>query len=68
MAYKSRRLRLIAAVATTVLTASTAFASQGPGTSPGTASASTQLTMAIVVYGVCAAAILAGLIGAFRTR
>lgn len=52
--------------ATTVLFAGHAYASQGPGISPGTASASLQLTMAIAVYGLCAAAIAAGAIGAFR--
>jgi hypothetical protein len=43
-----------------------AFASQGPGASPGTASAFTQLAMAILVYGVAALVIGAGLIGAVR--
>lgn len=43
-----------------------AHASQGPGISPGTASASLQWTMAIAVYGLCAAAIAAGVIGGFR--
>jgi hypothetical protein len=42
------------------------FASQGPGAGPGTASHFTQLTMAILVYGVSALVIGAGLIGAVR--
>ncbi len=42
------------------------FASQGPGAGPGTASPVTQLIMAIVVYGVSALVIGAGLIGALR--
>lgn len=43
-----------------------ALASQGPGTAPGTAGASLRWTMAITVYGLCAAAIAAGALGAFR--
>lgn len=43
-----------------------ALASQGPGTTPGTAGVSLQWTMAITVYGLCATAIVAGAIGAFR--
>ena len=62
----SRTRLLFANVAMSVLFAGHASASQGPGISPGTASASMQLTMAIVVYGLCAAAIAAGVIGAFR--
>lgn len=51
---------------TTMSFAGHALASQGPGTTPGTASASLQWAMAITVYGVCAAAIAAGAIGTFR--
>lgn len=43
-----------------------AFASQGPGASQGTASAFTQLAMAVLVYGAAALVIGAGLIGAVR--
>jgi hypothetical protein len=43
-----------------------AWASQGPGGGPGTASSFTQLTMAVVVYGAAALVIGAGLIGAVR--
>jgi hypothetical protein len=45
---------------------SAAFASQGPGASQGTASAFTQLAMAVLVYGAAALVIGAGLIGAVR--
>ena len=43
---------------------SAAFASQGPGVAPGTASPFTQLAMAILVYGASALVVGAGLIGA----
>jgi len=43
-----------------------AFASQGPGGGPGTASSFTQLAMAIIVYGTSALVVGAGLIGAAR--
>jgi hypothetical protein len=42
------------------------LASQGPGAGPGTASHLTQLTMAILVYGISALVVGAGLIGAVR--
>ena len=45
-----------------------AFASQGPGGGPGTASSFTQLAMAIIVYGTSALVVGAGLIGATRRR
>jgi hypothetical protein len=45
-----------------------AFASQGPGAGPGTASAFTQLAMAVLVYGVATLVVGAGLIGAARRR
>ena len=48
--------------------AATAFASQGPGGGPGTASSFTQLAMAILVYGTSALVVGAGLIGAARRR
>jgi hypothetical protein len=48
------------------LWASAAFASQGPGGGPGTASSFTQLAMAIIVYGTAALVVGAGLIGAAR--
>jgi hypothetical protein len=43
-----------------------ALASQGPGTGHGTATALTQFTMAVLVYGAAALVIFAGLIGALR--
>jgi hypothetical protein len=46
----------------------TAFASQGPGGGPGTASGFTQLAMGILVYGTSALVVGAGLIGAARRR
>jgi hypothetical protein len=57
-----------AAMAASLLSATAAFASQGPGGGLGTASPFTQLTMAIIVYGVSAAVVGAGLIGAARRR
>jgi hypothetical protein len=43
-----------------------ALASQGPGTSQGTASSFTQLAMAILVYGAAVLVVGAGLIRAAR--
>ena len=51
---------------TGLLWANAAFASQGPGGGPGTASGFAQLAMAILVYGLSAAIVGAGLIGAAR--
>jgi hypothetical protein len=51
-----------------LLWANAAFASQGPGAGPGTASSFTQLAMAIIVYGTSALVVGAGLIGAARRR
>ena len=48
--------------------AATAFASQGPGGGMGTASHLTQTAMAILVYGISAVVIGAGLVGAVRGR
>jgi hypothetical protein len=45
-----------------------AFASQGPGAGPGTASGATQFAMAILVYGASALVVAAGLLGAARGR
>jgi hypothetical protein len=61
--------RLAFAVATPLvgsLWVSSAFASQGPGGGPGSASNLIQLVMAIIVYGTAAAVVGAGLIGAAR--
>ena len=46
--------------------ADAALASQGPGTTLGTASPFTQLAMAVLVYAMSALVISAGLIGAIR--
>jgi hypothetical protein len=51
-----------------LLCANAALASQGPGAGPGTASAFTQLVMAIIVYGTSALVVGTGLIGAVRRR
>ena len=62
-----RIVRATTVVASVVLlTTGTAMASQGPGVMPGTASASLQLAMAIIVYGGSALLVGAGLIGAAR--
>ena len=53
-------------VAIVALATTGALASQGPGVPPGTASAFTQTTMAIIVYGSAALIIAAGLIGGLR--
>jgi hypothetical protein len=49
-----------------LVAADAALASQGPGTSAGTAGSLTQLAMAVLVYGVSALIVGAGLIGALR--
>ncbi len=64
------RISRIAFAATSTIAAvlwtDAAFASQGPGGGPGTASSFTQLAMAIIVYGTSALVVGAGLIGAAR--
>lgn len=57
-----------AMAAAMLLPAASAFASQGPGGGMGTASNFTQIAMAILVYGVSALIVGAGLIGALRRR
>jgi hypothetical protein len=59
---------LLTAFAAVAISSSTAFASQGPGGGMGTASHFTQTTMAVLVYGVAAIVVCAGLIGAARKR
>lgn len=66
MSHVSSKRLLSTTFVATMLFVGHANASQGPGIAPGTASASLQLTMAIMVYGLSAAAIAAGAIGAFR--
>ena len=56
----------LAIAASILVSASSALASQGPGVESGTASQTTQLVIAILVYGASAAIIGAGLIGALR--
>jgi hypothetical protein len=68
---RPRISRFAFATASTIagmLSAHAAFASQGPGGGPGTASAFTQSAMAIVVYGASALVVGMGLIGAARRR
>jgi hypothetical protein len=55
-----------AAMAASSLSATAALASQGPGGGPGTAGGFTQPAMAILVYGLSAVIVGAGLIGAAR--
>ena len=58
---------MLAAFATVVFPGN-AFAAQGPGGGMGTASHFTQTAMAVLVYGVVAIVVCAGLIGAARRR
>jgi hypothetical protein len=60
--------RIAIAIFVAVSFATTAFASQGPGGGMGTASHLTQTAMAILVYGLSAVVIGAGLVGAVRGR
>lgn len=55
-------------IVTAVMWSGAALASQGPGGGMGTASHPTQLAMAIIVYGISAVVVGAGLIGAARGR
>jgi len=57
-----------AAACAEILSAGSAFASQGPGGGMGTASSLTQIAMAVIVYGAAALVIGTGLIGALRRR
>jgi hypothetical protein len=74
MASPQKRLRIstcaiaAASVATGILCADAAFASQGPGGGLGSASNFTQLAMAVIVWGTSALVVGAGLIGAVRRR
>ena len=54
--------------AAALLSANAAWASQGAGGGPGTASHFTQLVMAMIVYGTLALLVGAALIGAVRKR
>jgi hypothetical protein len=64
----SRLTYAVVAVVASSLGTTAAIASQGPGGGLGTASPFTQLAMAILVYGVSAVVVGAGLIGAARQR
>jgi len=66
---RKKSLALHAAIAAALLLpAADAFASQGPGGGMGTASSLTQTAMAVLVYGISALIVGAGLIGALRRR
>jgi hypothetical protein len=64
----SRKARYIGAVSSlaALIWAGAALASQGPGASMGTAGHFTQVAMAVLVYGISALVVGAGLIGALR--
>jgi hypothetical protein len=62
----SQRTLAAASTVAALLWVGEAFASQGPGGGPGTASNFTQLAMAIIVYGTSALVVGSGLIGAAR--
>lgn len=64
----SRAALVIIAIVAAVAWTDASFAAQGPGGGMGTASHLTQLAMAIVVYGLSAIVVGAGLIGAARGR
>jgi hypothetical protein len=64
----SRAAPAVTSIAAAVLWSSAALASQGPGGGVGTASSLTQTVMAVLVYGVSAIIVGAGLIGAVRRR
>ena len=65
---KVARIVAASSVSSRLSWASAALASQGPGASMGTASPFTQLAMAVLVYGMSALVVGAGLIGALRRR
>ena len=60
--------RLALATLACVSSTGLALASQGPGSGMGTASHLTQTAMAVLVYGLSALVVGAGLIGAVRGR
>lgn len=62
----SRAVLVTAAVIVEMSFAGVALASQGPGGGMGTAGHLTQLAMAVLVYGLSAIVVGAGLIGAVR--
>jgi hypothetical protein len=64
----SRATPAVASIAAAALWGSAALASQGPGSGMGTAGPLTQTVMAVLVYGMSAIIVGAGLIGAVRRR
>jgi hypothetical protein len=58
----------LTAIGVALLPRGQAVASQGPGTTPGSAGAMTQLAMAIIVYGGAGLVLAAGFVGAIRQR
>ena len=60
--------RVALAAIACISTTGVALASQGPGGGMGTASHLTQTAMAVLVYGISALVVGAGLIGAVRGR
>lgn len=66
----SRRARCIGAASplAALCRAAPALASQGPGASMGTASHFMQMAMAVLVYGIAALVVGAGLIASLRRR
>jgi len=63
---RDRILLVAIPIAMAVACSGGAFASQGPGGGMGTASHFTQMAMAVIVYGLSAIVVGAGLIGAVR--
>jgi hypothetical protein len=64
----SRAALAVTSIAAAALWSSAALASQGPGGGMGTASPLTQTAMAVLVYGMSAMIVGAGLIGAVLRR
>jgi hypothetical protein len=64
----SRAAAAATSIAAAALCSNAALASQGPGGGMGTASPLTQTAMAILVYGMSAMIVCAGLIGAVLRR
>ena len=64
----SRAAQVVTSITAAALWSSAALASQGPGAGMGTASPLTQTVMAVLVYGLSAIIVGAGLIGVVRRR
>jgi hypothetical protein len=64
----SRAAPVVSSITAAALWSSAALASQGPGAGMGTASPLTQTVMAVLVYGLSAIIVGAGLIGVVRRR